>query len=293
MTAWAENKKISRPSAILTAIWNEFIYGGHLISLGPSSIAYIYMRVNNLTVSWQVLIGIYLITYIVHLLDRYIDIQVDSSTDRLEYYGKMKKVLPWILLSATSFLIVLLANNMAMVLFAAFLILAGASYTVFFKKLTRYILGFKSYYTAAVFAMTVVFTAFFYRDFSLSPVLIAMYFFFFFRWFSNTVFCDLKDIEEDRKDSLKTFASHFKMRSLYVFLYVINIISMIIIIVGVSTRELPVYTLALIAAPVYSFYYLMLSRKKDANYQKLANVWADGESIVWLVAILIGGAIWA
>jgi 4-hydroxybenzoate polyprenyltransferase len=293
MTAWAKNKKTLLLRKILESIWNEFIYGGHLISLGPSSIAYIYMKLNDLPISWQVLIGIYLITYIVHLLDRYIDIQGDSSSDRSEYYEKMKKALPWILMSAVTFLVLVFVNNFIMILFAVFLILAGASYTLIFKKLTRYILGFKSYYTAAVFAMTVIFTALFYSDFSLTPILIILYLFFFFRWFSNTVFCDLKDIDEDRKKSLKTFASQLSNNNLYVFLYVINIISMIVIIIGVLSNNLPTYTLSLMAAPIYSFYYLMLSHRQKANYQKLANVWADGESLVWLTAILIGGVVWA
>jgi len=274
-------------------IWNEFIYGGHLISLGPAAIAYIYMRVNNLPVSWQVLVGIYLITYIVHLVDRYIDIQNDSSSDRSEYYQKMQKVLPIIFLSSIVILFIALGDNPAMILFAIFLILVGTLYTLFFKKLTRYILGFKSYYTAAVFAMTVVFTALFYGNVRFTPVLLLTYAFFFLRWFSNTTFCDLKDIDEDRKESLKTFASKFSTRNVYLFFYAIDVLSVAPILIGVSSGYLPKYTLALLVAPIYSFYYLSLSKKPNANYQKLANVWADGESIIWLLAILIGGMIWA
>ena len=65
------------------------------------------------------------------------------------------------------------------------------------------------------------------------------------------------------------------------------------VFIGVFFDYLPKYLLFLTTVPLYSYYYLMLSRRPNADYQKLANVWADGESIVWIVAFVIGGLIWA
>ncbi len=293
MTVGAVAKKQSNFSKILTGIWDEFVYGGHLISLGPTIIAYIYMKISNYSISWKLLLGIYLITFLVHLIDRYIDIKNDSSATRSAYYIKMEKVLPYILILSVIALVVVLTGSFVMQVFALFVIMMGVFYTIFFKRLTRYILGFKSYYTASIFAGSVIFTAFYYNDYRFNLSLILIYLFFFLRWFSDTIFCDIKDIAKDKTDKLKTFAVEFSKNKLYIFLYVIDILSVLPIFIGVFFDYLPKYLLFLTTVPLYSYYYLILSRRPNADYQKLANVWADGESIVWIVAFVIGGLIWA
>jgi 4-hydroxybenzoate polyprenyltransferase len=284
---------LSSNKNILKTIWGELVYGGHLISLAPTSVSYIYMKVNGYPISWELLLGVYLITYIVHHIDRFIDIKNDSSPDRTEYYSRTKKLQPFVIAMASIVLVFLMLDSLVMTLFALFVVIAGVLYTLIFKNLTRYILGFKSYYTAIVFAAATIFTAFYYKDYEITPVLVLIYVFFFLRWFSNTVFCDLKDVEEDKKYHLKTFASQLGRKQFYTLLNAINMASTIPLILGVILGYLPIYTLVLLLTMVYSLFYFHLSKKPKADYQKLSNVWADGESLVWLVSITVGVLLWA
>lgn len=278
---------------VLKTIWDEFVYGGHLVALGPTIIAYSYMRIKNLDVAWFLLIGIYLITYIIHLVDRYFDIKNDSSAERFQHYRKYRGKI-WLMLSLSLLLLIItiVRGGISILLFSIFLIILGILYSLFFKKFTAFITGFKSFYTALAFS-SVVFLCSYYYKMSVDITTIFIYLFFASRWFSNTTFCDLKDTKQDRADKLKTFAVVFNSKYLYLFYYFTAIISILIISIGIYLRILPVYTAILLISVLYYFYYLGLSKKPGANYQNLANVWADGESVVWLIAIILGANLWA
>ncbi len=293
MTVGAAIGKHITFNKVTSLVWEEFIYGGHLVALGPTVIAYICLRLSNYAIHWQLILGLYLITFIVHLLDRYIDINDDSSSARFDYFRRMKPLLPYILTASLLVLAYILRDNLAIAAFALFLVGIGVLYTLFFKKLTRYVVGFKSFYTAAVFASSAIFASFYDNWLVFTPVLTYVYIFFFLRWFSDTVFCDLKDVVEDRKNKLRTFANSMDKDSFYTLLSVINILSIFPIVIGIAKGYLPGYSILLLSAPLYSNYYIGLSRRKGADYQKLANVWADGESIVWMFAVLVGGLVWA
>lgn len=278
---------------VLKTIWDEFIYGGHLVALGPTIISYSYMQIKNLEVAWFLLIGIYLITYIIHLIDRYFDIKNDSSTERFQHYKKYQGKIWWMLsVSLVLLTAVIVRGGISILLFSIFLIILGALYSLFFKKCTIYITGFKSFYTALAFS-SVVFLCSYYYKMSVDITTIFIYLFFASRWFSNTTFCDLKDIKQDRDEKLKTFAIVLSPKHLYLFYYFTGIISFLILFLGIFFRFLPFFSVTLIIPIIYYFYYLSLSKKANANYQNLANVWADGESIVWLIAIILGANLWA
>jgi len=277
---------------VLKTIWDEFIYGGHLVALGPTIIAYSYMRIENLNVAWFLLAGIYLITYFIHLVDRYFDIKNDSSAARSDHYKKYQGKI-WFMLSGSFILLVIaiIGSGTMMLAFSIFLILIGLFYSLIFKKFTKYILGFKSFYTALAFA-SVVFLCTFYFHEPVSINAVFIYLFFASRWFSNTTFCDLKDIKQDKTEGLKTFAVAFNTKKLYLFFYITAIISLLILTSGIYFGLLPFFMITFVFPIIYNFYYLYLSRKPRANFQNLANVWADGESLIWLAAIVLGTNLW-
>jgi len=276
---------------LLKLVFHEFIHGGHLVAAGPTIIILVFIVITGSKVPWELIGGVYLITYIVHLFDRYFDIKNDSCEHRKAHFEKYKNSIPTILITAIILLILLIIQSgIITLLFALLLIFSGIAYSIFLKNLTRYIIGFKSYFTAAIFASVVFFAAFS----ASSPIdekTILIFIFFFIRWFANTIFCDIKDIAQDSGHGLKTFAIVFG-KNKYGFFSSVNIISSFPIIFGVMRGALPIYSLLLLTTIPYYFYYLKLSRKEDANFQKLSNMWADGESIIWLLAMLIGVSIW-
>lgn len=277
----------------LKNIWEEFIHGGHLVALGSVIIVICYAIIRQLPISLSLIIGIYLITYIIHLLDRYGDIKKESSPERISHYknyeGRIKVITTISLLG----LIAVFANRgLVMVLISFLLLSLGLFYGVFFKKITKYVVGFKSYYTSLAFASVIIFAAYYYNA-KFDLALLFIYLFFALRWFCDTTFCDIKDIEQDKREGLKTFAATFDKKLLYKFFYTVNLISIIPLVYGVYLGVLPGYSLSLSLSALYCFYYLFLSKKENANFQKLSNVWADGEPAVWLLLIIFGRFLWA
>ena len=280
-------------SKTLKKIWEEFVYGGHLVASGSVIIVICYGVIRRLPFNLLLIIGVYLITYLIHLFDRYNDIKKESSAERISHFksyeGKIKAI---IVISLLGLIAIFMNRGLTMIIIAILLLSLGFAYGVFFKKITKFIIGFKSYYTSLAFASVIIFATYYYNaKFDLTMLLI--YLFFVLRWFCNTTFCDIKDIDQDRLEGLKTFAATFNKKLLYKFFYSINILSIVPLVYGVYLGVLPGYSLFLSLSLLYCFYYLFLSKKENANFQKLSNVWADGESAVWLLLIVFGRFLWA
>ncbi len=277
---------------VFKKIWDEFVYGGHLVAFGSFSIALCYSIIDANEISIKLLIGVYLITYIIHLLDRYNDIATDSSFERKKHFEKYQGKLTGILLICFLALIaVFWSKGLAVVFISIIMLLAGILYGVFIKKITCYITGFKSYYTALAFSSIVLFSSYYYHS-KIDAVAICMFLFFTLRWFGNTIFCDLKDVRQDSLESLKTFAVRYGKKVLVIIIVLSNILSIGVLLYGYYNLILPKNALLLSFSLIYVLFYIIKSYRKNVNYQYLANVWADGESFFWLILIVIGRAIW-
>lgn len=276
---------------VLLAIWEEFFFGGHLIALGAVTISLVLLRLKNYPVSWPLLVSFYLTTYIIYFADRYINLKNESSIERGSHFKKFRGKVT-LTLSPVVILLVwsILAGGWKVLIAVSFPIIAGILYSLYFKNLTRKITGFKSFYTALTFASVVFFTTYYYQS-KIEALTIYLYIFFALRWFANTIFCDIKDNENDQKEGLKTFSLVLGQR-LHAFILAINVLSAAVIFFAIQQNILPTFTSLLILAPVYSSYYLLLSKKPGVNFQQMANIWADGETVVWFLAILIGGKLW-
>lgn len=276
----------------LKYVCNEFIFGGHLVALGPTVISFSVMRLKSLEISWPLLFSVYLVTYIIHLLDRYFDIATDSSPERKQHFERYyNKIFYPLTISLILLVASIIHGGYTALLIALFLVVVGILYSLLFKNLTRYIIGFKSFYTAIAFSSVALFSAFFY-DLPIDNSIWLIFAFFTTRWFANTIFCDIKDNSEDSKLGLKTFSLVFGKPSLGALIIFVGLISIGILLYGTSQNILPAGFSVLGISVLYNFYYLQKARRPGADFQNIANVWADGESIIWLLAILIGASTW-
>ena len=66
---------------ILNSIWNEFVYGGHLLSLGAVSIVYTASILLDIRITWDFLLVVYLGTESVYLYNRFKEYKVDFLTN--------------------------------------------------------------------------------------------------------------------------------------------------------------------------------------------------------------------
>jgi uncharacterized membrane protein len=78
---------------ILKTVWQEFIYGGHLLTLGAGGIIIAAILLLNEKVSWDYPVIIYLVAYVSYLYNRYKEINRDTLTnpERTQHFRKYAK----------------------------------------------------------------------------------------------------------------------------------------------------------------------------------------------------------
>ena len=273
---------------ILGFAWREFVYGGHILSFGAISITFTSATLLSIPVSWDFLLIVYLIVYTVYSYDRFKGFKQDLLTnhDRSEHIKKYIKYVPVIIPSSILVIVGMLLyfGNQSSLIFGFFLVSFGLLYNPFFKKLTRKIVGFKSFYVSFVWASLVIFLVFYY-SFSLNLAVLSLSLFIFLRWLINTIFFDIKDIKSDKKNCLKTLPALLGKMRVLSYLHIINIFSIVPIIIGVFKNLLPPYALFLLVFYFYSFYYLQKAKDEKANIHNLSYVMVDGEYLLWLIIL--------
>ena len=162
---------------------------------------------------------------------------------------------------------------------------SGLAYKIVFKKLTRRIIGFKDFFvTASYLALLVLYVRYINHPFNLA-VFFALTIVF-CRRFLSEVFCDLKDIDDDRAGGIRTLAVVWPRRRLVVFLAAANVLSVVPIILGVLLDYFPLAALGLVAVAICFLAYIR--RLPDLNNSQLtfySHVFADGEYLLWPVLL--------
>ena len=292
MTVGAVAKKQSNFSRILTGIWDEFVYGGHLLSFGLVGVVLTSSFLLRINVTWDFLVIIYLFTLSACLFGRYLGLQQDMVTnpERSEYLGKSYKQLPYRIVTQIIIglsILMYFRKYQILVLCVAMLIMSFL-YDYSIKKYTKRIIGLKNFFIAAIFSLVASLAIPYYSVSIPLQAFVLMEVFVFLMLVIGTSFSDIKDIESDRIDRLKTFAVVFGAKKLVSILCVINIIAGVPIAYGVVAGVFPLFSITLILAIFYNFIYLYESRKVEPDFGFLTNVILDSQFILWPGFVLIG-----
>jgi 4-hydroxybenzoate polyprenyltransferase len=274
----------------LNSIWNEFVYGGHLLSLGAVSIVFTASVLLNTRITWDFLLIVYFWTQSVYLYNRLKEINKDYLTDRqrTEHLKKNFRYLPLIIIFffIAGFAIIIFSNKIQALIFGLFLFLLSILYSLSLKKLTKKIIAFKSFFVPLIWASMVLFLALYYKSpFSLSFFLITI--FIYLKLFIHEEFFNIKDSEGDKKEGLQTFAIILGEKKLLNILQIINAGSSIPILIGVYYKILPLYSFAIFLTIPYTFYFLKKQGKEKKIRNSLYNIIADGEYLLWSPFVLI------
>jgi len=276
---------------ILNSIWNEFVYGGHLLSFGAVSIVYAASILLDIRITWDFLLVVYLGTESVYLYNRFKVYKVDFLTnpERTEHIKKYVKYIPFIifLMTFSAIVFVVYFNKISALTFGLLLLIIGLLYSLFFKKITEKIIAFKSFFISLMWSLLVLFLAIYYS----APINLALFLFsvfVFLRFFVSVSFFDIKDIKTDKQEGLKTLAVVLKQSTLWQFLSIIAILAVLPLIIGVYLRILPISSLMLFLTIPYTFFYFKQLENKNISPYFLYNVIVDGEFIFWPFFILIG-----
>ena len=273
-------------------ILDEFIYGGHLQSLGGISIIFVSALLLKIKISWDILIIAYLTFYLIFLHDRFRGINADLLTNpqRSKHLKKYLHFIPTIFVFLFLILSILLIyyGNLATFFFILFFLSFGILYTIAFKQITKKICCFKDLYVATFFALLPFFLLVYYSRPLISVDVLLLSLLIFLEAFLMPVFLDIKDIESDRKEGLQTIPVMLGIKKTITFLAILNFIGTITIMVLIFyLNVLPKSILMLLFTIPFDFYcYSLVKKQKNFGY-----ILQSGKFILWPFLIFIGDKI--
>lgn len=269
-------------------IKDEFIFGGHIMSLGAACIVGSYSVMLGRTPELIYLLITYFGVHSVYLFDRYKEIKTDISTNpkRANYLEKHKMLTQVMIVCyfIGSLGLLIYQGKLSVILLWIAMYALGFAYGVYFKNLSRKITGFKDFFVPAVY-LILLFAYNAYTNTAISYGAIMLIVFVYVRLFVATAFYDLKDVAEDAKKKLKTFAVVLPRERFYLFLNIINLLSALPIIFGVYEKQLPYYALMIVLIVPYFSYYVEKS-KGDHDLTLFSYIYCDGEYLLWFPIVL-------
>lgn len=276
----------------MNTIRNEITYGGYFAALCSPAFVLFTASLMNIKVDLPILVISYILPLIVYSYDYYKDIDKDiqENSKRASFLKKKAKKYPYVL----SFYLILLISllimffNFNLIIFIILLITTGILYNIAFKDLTKKIPLFKNIYTALTWALGGTFFPIIYYSLNISPLITIVFLVIFIRCLNNIIFFDLKDIENDKKQKLKTLPVILGKNTTIKFLHSLNIISLILIVLGVYFKAIPSFAISLMFLGIYSFYYITKAEKKNKReLETLSHTLADFEFIIWPLILII------
>ena len=262
---------------VLKKIWDEFIYGGHLLGVGGVSVLVSFFLISNYKIDWCYLLIVYLGIILVYSHDR-------------KHTSISKK--PIFILIASLFLILLsyFVYGTAPLFAVILLLLLGLGYGLIFKNISKRVVAFKNFFVPLPYALIVLLYPIFINS-KINYCIILFTIFVYLRYFVAVSFYDIKDIVEDKKEGIKTFAVLFTERQLYLFLSFANIISFSPLLVGIYLNIFRTYSLILLILLLYSQIYFSLS-KRNYSIHTLSYLSCYGEFVLWFPLALVAKGIW-
>lgn len=111
--------------------------------------------------------------------------------------------------------------------------------------------------------------------------------------FVNIAFFDLKDMESDSKENLRTIPIIFGKKKAIKILNAINLISIISLLIFIYLNIVPVYAITLSLFFIYEYYYLKNSENADRG-RLLRNTYvlADAEFLFWPIVLILSKIIY-
>ena len=276
---------------------DEFIYGGHLLSLGALGIVCTGMLIyeGSKLNAWPILALAYLTSQIVYNFDHISDVSGENgdNKERPKYVASTKRhQLIGLGVYALLFLVTSFFTTIYAAFLGAFIVSGGLLYTTKTKYWTKKILGFKNLYIAFFWSLLIFLIPLHYSEKPINEFTLAFAIFVFVRWIINSVYFDIKDIESDKTKKLRTLPVEKGMKTTIYLLHFLNVLSSFVIISAVVLDFVRPETLILNIFTIYSFYYLYKIRNMTSKQLRLISyTMVDGEYLLWPLALVIASSL--
>lgn len=279
----------------LKTIWDEFVYGGQLHSIGIALVILAATIIIGVPANIYFLITVYSGIHSAYLFNRYKEIDNDISTnpERSAHVQLYIKYIPFLVgfLLLISLDLLLVFGNVASFLLGGVMFLIGLLYSIFLKKYTVRVPLFKNFFIGISFSSLLI-LYYFYANLNINLYSIIPIIFLFIlivvRSFSNTIFFDIKDIKIDKQQNLKTYPAIYGFQKAITLIRILNVVSGLILVVGITMHYLPIYSIILLLLIPYTEFYVKKSQHVSANLGLISALYADGEYSLWFFLIIIG-----
>lgn len=277
--------------SIMNRLIEEIIHGGHLAGSASASIVLTFGLINGNPLNLPLLAIIYMISLVVYSYGYYSDMDSNfMDLERAVYLKQKAKTYPYIMagyVALLAALIIIFEKNIQLAIIIMILLAAGIVYTAGLKRLTKYIPGFRSIYVAAEWSLASALFYALYCEKSLFDISWPILGFVFLKFLINVIFSDMKDIKSDILAGFKTIPIVFGRKGTVKFLYLLNLISLLPIILGIYMGLLSNFALILVFFVIYDFYYLYKADKSRGALDSKYYVLADFEITCWPVVVII------
>ena len=277
-------------------VYNELVYGGHLLALGTSSMAATVAFVIGRSPSWDLLLMAYLFSFAAYTTNRLSDFDQDkvSHPTRTAYLEGRRRSLKWIAASCF-FLGYFLAFFRNWVFFAGLLfpLVLAVAYSVSSRRMER-TLGISRLKEGALVKNVAISFGW-----SLVPILVGLYYlnvsagvlalapFIFLRLMVNTIFFDQRDVEADASFGVKTIPVVMGMPASSKIMDLLDVASGVYLLGMVAAGIVPLFAATLIVFVPYSLAYRVYARS-GKHRDSLRDFAADGEYLLWGVVTYFG-----
>lgn len=271
--------------------WDELVRGGFFASICTVTTVYSIGIILNKTVQIDFVLIAFLMTLIIYFYNFIGELKEDmrDNLQEMQKIEKNKRIYLIFLILLVIFLItlIILYANYTSKIFALFFLTLGILYTVFLKKITQKVIGFKDFFVVISWNLLTPFFVI-YHSYNFTVAVFILMLFIMTRDIVNATYSDIKDIDVDKKNHLQTIANVLGKDKLIMILHFIGMLGVIILIFAVFKEFFPRYALVLIIPIIISSISIEYA-KKTSNFTTL---FLDSESNFWLLFLLGAKYLW-
>ncbi len=274
----------------LNSLKNEIFYGGYFAALGSPCLIISTSIILNISISLPELLISYLLPLMIYSYDYYKDIDKDikNNSERAIFLKKKADRYPFVFGFYVTLLISLLIlySNLGLVAFIIAIMVGGILYNLVLKDLTKKIPAFKNIFTAITWALVGAFFPLFYYSMDINLSFIIAFFLIFMRVMTNVIFFDLKDMDNDNADGLKTLPVILGKKTTINILHFINVIAFLPLILGIYFNIINISAIFLLIFIIYEYFYISKANlASSSELETTAHTLADLEFVLWPVLL--------
>lgn len=236
----------------------------------------------NINIDFNLLLSSFLLTFTVYSLDKLSNIEEDSISlpERAGFISRHKKI--FIYATVASYVIALslaFLKNILALFVILFPLCMGLIYSIKIANVRlKDIPALKNISIAASWAVVGTFLPLAVSSEHLPPIALIFYFVF-IKCLINTVLFDVRDIEGDNVNGVRTIPVIFGLKKTKILLLFLNSTLILWLIISYSKSFFHQYVFVLIFSIFYGYWYTFYFCRKDKKISKSLDLLVDGEWI--------------